>query len=181
MVLDRMLAERSKTTEEPRHYADSFIWRIRFAGRQILLQKPLTYMNLSGKAVSKLCREQSLLPQEVLVISDDVDLPFGKIRIRTKGGDGGHNGLSDVIGQLGTQSFNRVRIGIGRCSETNSDMAKFVLGMFTEAEEHQLSSVISTVAEAVKTAIRRGVVIAMNQYNGLDVFETKETNETKEA
>jgi PTH1 family peptidyl-tRNA hydrolase len=181
MALDRLLAERSKTVEEARHYADSLIWRIRFAGRQIMLQKPLTYMNLSGKAVSKLFREQSLLPGEVLVISDDVDLPLGRIRIRQKGGDGGHNGLADIIGQLGTQSFNRLRIGIGRCSEANSDMAKFVLGAFSEVEEQQLPSVISTVAEAVKTAVRRGVATAMNQYNGLDVFENEETNETKEA
>ena len=182
MVIDALLEERKASFGEPRHFADSLIWCSSFAGHRILLQKPLTYMNLSGKAVAKLCREQQLLPKEVLVISDDVDLPLGKIRIRTKGGDGGQKGLRNIIDQLGTSSFNRMRIGIGRSSETNSDMADFVLSTFAETEATLVTSVISTAVDAVKLALRRGVATAMNQYNGLEIALEDELNsEIKET
>jgi PTH1 family peptidyl-tRNA hydrolase len=131
--------------------------------------------------VAKLCREQQLLPNEVLVISDDADLPLGRIRIRTQGSDGGQKGLRNIIDQLGTSSFNRMRIGVGRCSETNSDMADFVLSSFTESETTVVTSVISTAADAVKLALRRGVVTAMNQYNGCEIaLEDENNSEIKE-
>lgn len=176
MVIDRLLETGKPPFGEPRHFADSLIWSSSFAGNRILVQKPLTYMNLSGKAVAKLCQEQQLLPKEILVISDDVDLPLGKIRIRKKGGDGGQKGLRNIIDQLGTASFNRMRIGIGRSSETNSEMSDFVLSAFTESETTLVTSVISTAADAVKLALRRGVVTAMNQYNGLDHASEDENN-----
>lgn len=182
MVIDALLNGKSPSFGDPRHFADSLIWCSSFAGHRILLQKPLTYMNLSGKAVAKLCQEQQLLPKEILVISDDVDLPVGRIRIRQLGGDGGQKGLRHIIDQLGTASFNRMRVGIGRCAETNSDMAEFVLSAFTESEAALMSSVISTAADAVKLALRRGVATAMNQYNGLDLAleEQEQTSEVKE-
>ena len=182
MVIDRLLEDGKPPFGEPRHFADSLIWSSSFAGHRILLQKPLTYMNLSGKAVAKLCREQQLLPREILVISDDMDLPVGTIRIRTKGGDGGQKGLRNIIDQLGTSAFNRMRIGIGRSSETNSDTSDFVLSAFTESETTLLTSVLLTAVDAVKLALRRGVVTAMNQYNGLDLAaEDEEPREIKES
>ncbi len=175
MVVDQLLGAMVHVAGEPRHFADSYIWQARFAGRTMLLQKPFTYMNLSGKAVARLCREQQLLPSEILVVSDDIALPLGRLRFRKKGGDGGHNGLANIIDQLGTSAFNRLRVGIGHNSddnsdtETNSELVDFVLGPFSAAEQERLPPVLSAAAEAVKTAFRRGVVPAMNAYNGLQI------------
>ncbi|OVE82490.1 aminoacyl-tRNA hydrolase [bacterium M21] len=170
MVIDHLLSEMVQRIGEPRHFAESYIWDMRYAGRKVFLQKPVTFMNLSGKAVAKFCREQQLLPEEILVLSDDLDLPLGTLRMRKKGGGGGHNGLGNIIDQLGTQKFNRLRIGIGRDSETNSEIVDYVLGSFDSTEQEKLPAVIKGSADAVQVALRRGVSIAMNQCNGSPIF-----------
>lgn len=149
---------------EPRHHADSQIWECRFAGRQLYLQKPLTWMNLSGKAVAKLARELELTPAEILVMYDDLDLPLGTLRLRSGGSAGGHNGVASLIECLGSQDFPRLRIGIG--GEDRGEAVEYVLAAFAPAEEALLLAVLRQAREAALLAVRRGVGTAMNAYNG---------------
>lgn len=112
MVVDRLLAKLPKNFEAV-HGCSSRYWRGTYAGRTLLLQKPETYMNLSGDAVSALMRREGIEPGEIAVVYDDMDLELGRIRIRRSGSSGGHNGIKSIIGRLGTEAFPRIRIGIG--------------------------------------------------------------------
>ena len=109
MALDAVLASLPRPPGEPRHVADSLVWSCRFAGRTLLLQKPLTWMNHSGSAVARLCRKQKLLPPDILVVYDDADLPLGKLRLRRQGSDAGHKGIASIIEELGARNFNCLR------------------------------------------------------------------------
>ncbi len=168
-VIDALLASLPRRPDEPRHFAESHIWSTRYAGRALLLQKPLTYMNLSGKAVARLQREQDLLPPEILVIHDDADLPLGRLRLRLKGGSGGHNGVSSIIAELATDNFCRLRLGIGR--QDGRDMTDHVLGPFDEVEHDLHIAVMNAAVDAVQTACRRGMETAMNEFNRIDLRE----------
>jgi PTH1 family peptidyl-tRNA hydrolase len=143
---------------------------MRFAGRPLFLQKPLTYMNLSGEAVSLFCRRHKIIPQEILVIYDDLDLPLGRLRIRLTGSSGGQRGLQSIIDCLGTSKVPRMRIGIG---PANEDAAKFVLSPFSDEEKAIVDKVITTGRQAVGTAVRRGLQQAMNQFNGTNYQQTE--------
>ena len=177
MVVDALL-ERQKDLADPRHYADSYIWNLRHAGKTVLVQKPQTYMNRSGLAVAKLCREQKILPEEILVLVDDLDLPLGRVRLRQKGSSGGHNGLKSLIEELGSGSFNRLRIGIAN-DEIEDETIDFVLSAFAESESERLEKVLKTCADAVFYVIRRDMVSGMNEFNRLS-FEETDSDETTE-
>lgn len=135
------------------------------AGQRVALAKPVTYMNRSGQAVVGLSQWYKVdKASELLVIYDDIDLPFGKLRLRQKGGAGTHNGMKSVIAQLGSQEFLRIRCGIG-APPPQWDVTGYVLGKFTEEEEKALPEWYDQVSDAITMILREGFVAAMNRYN----------------
>ena len=134
-------------------------------GQNVLLMKPQTFMNLSGDAVSEAARFYKIPPERVLVVSDEISLPVGKLRIRTKGSAGGHNGLKDIILKLGTSDFPRIRLGVGAPPHPDYDMADWVLGSFKNQDALDMADCAKRAAEAVECYICEGADKAMNQYN----------------
>ncbi|MEE9567203.1 MAG: aminoacyl-tRNA hydrolase [Desulfobacteria bacterium] len=139
-------------------------------GRHVILAKPMTFMNLSGPSVRDLAASFDLDTENVLVIHDDIDVVFGKLKIKEKGGDGGHNGVRSLIVAWGSDEFVRIRIGIGR-PQTDNDVSAYVLGRFDAEQEKQLSGIISTAEHAVKTVLFEGVSEAMNRFHGKPISE----------
>jgi PTH1 family peptidyl-tRNA hydrolase len=133
-------------------------------GHRVLLLKPHTLMNLSGDAVSAAVRFYKIPLKNVLVICDDVNLPVGKLRLRAKGSDGGHNGLWHVINRLGSQEFPRLRIGIGT-KPPQMDLADYVLGRFLSAERPLMDDARDNAVRALETWVRDGIDTAMNTWN----------------
>jgi PTH1 family peptidyl-tRNA hydrolase len=134
----------------------------------VLLVKPVTFMNLSGEAVAALVRKRGWAPNDVLVVSDDVELPIGRLRIRERGGAGGHNGLKSVLERLGSDDFVRLRVGIGR-AVGEREMTGHVLGRFSAEERRALEPVIVAAADAVECIVADGTETAMNRFNGLTI------------
>jgi PTH1 family peptidyl-tRNA hydrolase len=137
-----------------------------FGDTRALLMKPVTYMNLSGESVGEAARFFKLPPQQVLVISDDTDLPVGKLRLRRKGSAGGHNGLKSIINHLGNEQFPRIKIGVGSKPHPDYDMAQWVLGRFSAQEQKTIKETIKRAADAVEVLLTQGMDAAMSQYNG---------------
>ncbi|PKO10889.1 MAG: aminoacyl-tRNA hydrolase [Chloroflexi bacterium HGW-Chloroflexi-2] len=133
--------------------------------KKIILVKPQTYMNLSGTAVASLMQFFKISPENLIVIHDDLDLPSLSIRLRPGGGAGGQKGVSSIIQNLGTQQFNRIRIGIGR-PPGRMDAADYVLQNFPKQEEKELPFLFDTVTKAVESILESGIEIAMNKFNG---------------
>lgn len=134
----------------------------------IIILKPLTYMNLSGIALSEYTKKYQISPSDIIIICDDIALPFGTIRIRKKGGSGGHNGLQNIIEHLQTNEFNRLRIGIGR-NYQKGYQSQYVLSEWNESEKVFLHKIISTAVEAVEFFILEGIDKAMNKFNNLKI------------
>jgi len=139
-------------------------------GNKLLLAKPGTFVNLSGKAVACLVRKHNIPLDNLLIVYDDLDLPVGKIRLRSSGGSGGHKGIKSIISALGTEDFHRVRIGIGRPQveeqSNNEDIiVSYVLGDFSPQEEKVIEAAIVTVAEAIDCLLRQGIEVAMSRFN----------------
>jgi peptidyl-tRNA hydrolase, PTH1 family len=135
-------------------------------GNELVLAKPQTYMNLSGVAVDHLMRIFRKTRQDILVVVDDMSLPFGRIRFRTDGGDGGHNGLGSIIETLGNNDFPRLRIGIGPPPE-GMEGAQFVLSEFTPEEQKQLPEILDRAFSGIKTMLLHDLEAAMNHYNSV--------------
>ena len=139
--------------------------RTRIAGHEVVLAKPETFMNLSGASVAELVREYEAKPEEDLVLLyDELDLPFGSLRVRPRGRSAGHNGVQSIIGALGTQEFTRIRLGIGP-DHPVGDGARYVLSQFKKAQLETVSEVLDQAAEAVKVILAEGVQAAMNRFN----------------
>jgi PTH1 family peptidyl-tRNA hydrolase len=138
--------------------------------KKIILVKPQTYMNLSGTAVASLVQFFKISPENLIVIHDDLDLPSLSIRLRPGGGAGGQKGVSSIIQNLGTQRFNRIRIGIGR-PPGRMDAADYVLQNFPKQEEKELPFLFDTVTKAVESILESGIEIAMNKFNGENNFD----------
>jgi len=136
----------------------------RVGGRDAALVLPLTFMNRSGTAVVQALGELESGPEDLLVVCDDVSLPLGSLRIRKRGGDGGHRGLGSIISSLGSREFARLRIGIGM-PEQAFEMVDFVLGRFHGDEAPIVEEATSLAIEAIETALARGIETAMNAYN----------------
>ena len=134
-------------------------------GERVLLMKPQTYMNLSGEAVGQAARFYKIPPERVLVVSDEVSLPVGSIRIRLKGSAGGHNGLKNIIAHLGTDSFPRIRLGVGSAPNPGYDMADWVLSTFRNEDAETIRSAAERAAKACVCFIEKGPDQAMTQYN----------------
>ena len=133
---------------------------------RVLLLKPMKYMNISGAPVRAALRHADADPAvDLLVVADDVDLPLGKVRLRRGGSAGGHNGLRDIIAALGSNEFNRLRVGIGRAGET----VDHVLSTFKKDERDLAAEAIATAADAAELWLTDGIEVAMNTYNGLDL------------
>ena len=143
----------------------SLVCEARFGGEAVVLAKPLTYVNLSGQAVRLLLEEQGLDPGGLVLVLDDLNLPFGRIRIRSRGSAGGHHGLESVISALGSQEFPRVRLGIAE-EVMPADKAEFVLSGFPPADAETLNDMIRRAAAAVRMILSEGVAEAMSVFNG---------------
>lgn len=134
-------------------------------GEKVLLMKPQTFMNLSGEAVYQAVRFYKISPEHVIVISDEVALPIGKIRIRRSGSAGGHNGLKNIIQLLGTDNFPRIRMGVGAAPHQDYDMADWVLGTFKNQDAEDVAEAAKKVSAAVQSYIIDGPERAMNKFN----------------
>ena len=139
---------------------------VEYGGCRVLLMKPTTYMNLSGEAVRDACMFYKLPPERVLVVSDDVSLPVGKIRLRRNGTAGGHNGLRSIIGQLHSDQFPRLKIGVGAKPHPDYDMADWVLGHFSKEDRKAVDAAIDRAIDAMECLFTQGIDKAMSRYNG---------------
>jgi peptidyl-tRNA hydrolase, PTH1 family len=162
LVIDE-LAERAgrsvKTSE-----CQALTTKAQIRNFEALLIKPQTFMNLSGVAVAALAKKYEVKPERILIISDDVALSFGSLRVRQQGSAGGQNGLKSIIKELGTQNFPRLRVGIAP-EHPIRNLSDFVLGEFTKTERAKLSEVIGQAADAVTTILTIGMAEAMSKYN----------------
>ena len=136
-----------------------------YEDRKLILAKPQTYMNLSGPAVQGLVHFYKIPLTNVMVLSDDLDIPFGTIRIRASGGYGGQRGLASIIETLGTKDFPRLRLGIGR-PPGKMDPANFILRNFSRDEMKAISEILDRAADAVFEFVKNGLDMSMNKFNG---------------
>ena len=164
MVVDE-IARRHQLTwaMAPSQVPDAFIAK-RFPPAPLMLAKPLTFMNRSGAAVSALTSYYRIDPADLLVVYDDVDLPFGRLRARPSGSAGTHNGMRSIVQSLGGTGFPRLRVGIGR-GDRRRDLADLVLSKFERAEQDQLESVIARAADAAEMFAAEDILKVMNAYN----------------
>jgi peptidyl-tRNA hydrolase, PTH1 family len=161
MVLDRFAEGKGATFASDR-FGDTCT--IRYRGKQLILLKPMTYMNLSGKAVRFHLQKHGIEQNHLLVITDDLALPFGKIRIRAKGSGGGHNGLGNIQEVLGNENYARLRFGVG--SEFNKGaQVDYVLGDFPPEERAALPALMDKMGEAILSFAMQGVDRTMGQFN----------------
>ncbi len=166
MVVDALAGESAFSLTRHAHVAE-----ISYRGKKLILIKPTTYMNLSGKAVAYHLQHYQIPIERLMVITDDISIPFGSLRIRPKGSDGGHNGLKHIQETLGHSNYNRLRVGIGNDFPTGKQV-EFVLGKFSAAEQVSLPTVIQAAADACKTFAFAGLENAMNQFNKNFLIET---------
>lgn len=161
-VLDS-LAKRLKIKIKTKRYK-SLMGRGRIRRKGIILAQPLTFMNNSGVAAASLVRGLEILPKNLVVVCDDIDLPIGRIRIRRKGGSGGHKGLESINQYLKSNEFPRLRIGIGRPPQ-GMDPKEYVLKNFTRGENLLVKKAIDKAGEALILLVEEGIIPAMNRYN----------------
>lgn len=161
-VLDH-LVEKEDLSFESQKLGD--IATYKFKGRTFILLKPSTYMNLSGKAVNYWLQKEKIPLEHLLVITDDLNLPFGTIRVKTKGSDGGHNGLKDIQAQLGTTTYNRFRFGISD-EFSKGRQVDYVLGEWDEEERKKLPERLDKSAEVIRSFGTAGINNTMNTFNG---------------
>ena len=159
-VLEEVARRHGVQKEESRF--DALIAHITLNGQKVLLVKPLTYMNLSGKAVQPLLHWYKVDLVDFMVVYDDMDLPVGSLRLRAEGGSGGHKGLTSIIERLGSREFSRLRLGIGRPDRETID---WVLGTFGPEEKEMVQAMINGAADRLEYWSAQGIVKAMNEYN----------------
>ena len=138
---------------------------LRVGSQRVLVMKPQTFMNLSGEAVKLAGGFYKIPPDHVIVISDDVSLPLGKLRIRAGGSAGGHNGLKNIIAHLGTDKFPRIKVGVGAPAHPEHEMVDWVIGNFTPAERKQVDEAVGRALDAALCIMEKGVNEAQNRYN----------------
>ncbi len=138
-----------------------------YKDKKLFLLKPQTFMNLSGRSVLQLSAYYNIPPQNIIVLFDDISLEPGRLRIRSDGSAGGHNGIKSIIQELGSQDFPRVKIGVGAKPHPEQDLADWVLSTFSAAEEKQLQTALDNAADAALSIIDKGIQDTANRYNGL--------------
>jgi len=162
------LAERWRVADQWREKFDALHVKTVAPGDEpVIVMKPLTYMNLSGQAVSSLAQFYKIEPADILVVTDDVALPLGRLRARRDGGAGGHNGLKSIIQSLATQAFARMRVGVGR-GDSRRDLADHVLGRFEPGEHDTVSAAVLRAADASEVFVADGIERVMNVFNAAD-------------
>jgi PTH1 family peptidyl-tRNA hydrolase len=163
LSVDR-LAERLKTTVDNRH-CKAVTGRAKIGNEDVLLAKPETFMNLSGMSVRELVEKYEVAPaNDLIVVYDELDLPFGTLKIRPRGGTAGHNGMESILGALGTEEFVRVRLGIAPDHPVR-DGARYVLAQFKKSQYETVDQLLDTAADAVTTVVTDGAQAAMNRFN----------------
>lgn len=140
--------------------------QVNYGGKKLMLLKPLTYMNLSGRSVLQLSAYFNIPPQRIIVMFDDISLEPGRLRIRADGSAGGHNGIKSIIQEVGSQAFPRVKIGVGAKPNPEYDLADWVLSTFSAKEEKALAVALENAADAALAVIDYGVPEAANRFNG---------------
>lgn len=163
LALDGLADREGFRFNKLRFRAWTALWRL--GGEQVLVMKPQTYMNLSGESVGEAARFYKIPPERVLVISDDVSLPAGKLRIRASGSAGGHNGLKNIIQHLGTDRFPRIKVGVGSPDRVEYDMVDWVIGKPMGEDQKVLMEALDRAGEAAKVCITEGIDRAMNRFN----------------
>ncbi len=163
MVADQLLAK-SEVPSTFRSRFDGLLARVRLEGSDALLLEPQTYMNRSGQSVVQAARYFRVQPEDMLVIHDEVDLPFGTVRVKRGGGSGGHRGLESCFDELESRDFDRVRVGIGG-SELDEELTDYVLRCFDDDERGMLEDVLRQAANAALTTVTEGATAAMNRFN----------------
>lgn len=162
MAVDRLAGELG--LELARREAQALTAPARIDGLDVLLAKPQTYMNLSGMAVARLIEKHGLGVGDMIVLVDDVTLPWGSVRIRPRGSSGGHNGLKSIIGALDSSDFVRIRMGTGP-DRPIEDLISYVLGRIREADLEKVAALLDQACEAVHVLLREGLHTAMNRFN----------------
>lgn len=161
-IIADAMAQEAKTTFKSDRLAS--VCKIKYRGKTLVVIKPSTYMNLSGKAVRYWMEKENISAERILVITDDIALPTGSLRMRKKGGDGGHNGLESIITSLGTDAFPRLRVGIGN-DFARGYQSDYVLGKWTGDEEKVMIPKIGLAIEMIQSFIVRGIDLTMTGYN----------------
>lgn len=161
-IIADALAQEAEASFKPERYAS--VTRIRYRGKTLVVIKPSTYMNLSGKAVRYWMDKENIPAGQTLTITDDIALPLGTLRMRKKGGDGGHNGLENIIITLGTEQFPRLRVGIGN-EFARGYQSDYVLGKWTREEEEVMIPKIQLATEMIKSFLVKGIDQTMTDYN----------------
>jgi len=170
MCLDEFARVHRLKFERGRHRAKVAEGKV--AGKDVVLAKPMTFMNLSGEAVGKLTGRYHATPERLIVVHDDMDLPLGKMRIRLGGSSGGHKGIASIVEHISTEEFVRVRVGIGRPeARDREEVIEHVLGPLSAQETKVTERTIPAVSEALDVILAEGVTAAMNRFNGLDFRE----------
>ncbi|MBQ0111129.1 MAG: aminoacyl-tRNA hydrolase [Oscillospiraceae bacterium] len=164
MAVDRLLADCPPTKEKERFKAQTYETVIE--GKNVLVIKPLTFMNLSGEAVCAAMRFYKIPTDKLIVLFDDISLPIGRVRVRPSGSCGGHNGMRNIGDMLSTEQIVRVKIGVGEKPNPQYDLTKWVLAKFTDDEKELLSPALDKAAAAVKTIIKKDVETARSLFNG---------------
>lgn len=139
---------------------------VEIGGHKVLVMKPNTYMNLSGTALQEAAAFYKVPPERCLVVSDDVTLDPGRLRLRRSGSAGGHNGLKSIINMLGSQDFPRIKIGVGKKPHPDYDLADWVLGKFSPEDQKLVAQAAETACDAIECILTQGMDRAMNRYNG---------------
>ena len=163
MVADA-LASRWRVEDQWREKFDALQIKTMAGEEQVIVAKPLTFMNLSGQSVAATAGFYKIEPADIFVVTDDVALPVGRVRARRDGGAGGHNGLKSIIQQLGTQAFPRMRVGVGR-GNGDRDLSNHVLGRFDPTERDTVSAAVLRAADASEMFIADGIERVMNAFN----------------
>ena len=174
MVVDRLAALHNAPTAKSRF--KSLVTEVTIGTEKVVLLKPQTFMNLSGDAVRLMGTWYKLYADEILIVADELDLPYGTLRLRERGSAGGHNGLASVIQQLGTNEFPRLRVGIGR---GRSSATAQVLSKFSSEEQQELPFVINDAVDACGIWLQDGATMAMNRINASAAKPVSQTGGAK--
>ena len=175
MVADA-LVDRWRVTDQWREKFEALQIKTVVGGEQVILAKPVTFMNLSGQAVAGLAGFYKIEPADIFVVTDDVALPLGRLRARREGGAGGHNGLKSIIQSLATQAFPRMRVGVGR-GDSQRDLSDHVLGRFGADERDTVSAAVLRAADATEMFLSEGIERVMNAFNAAEKDEKEDSAE----
>ena len=162
MALDGLAVKLN--TEFSREKYNGLVTEARFGNQKLLLLKPMTYMNNSGDSVARAARNNIEDPADILVVVDDVNLPLGRLRFRSGGSAGGHNGLKSIAERIGTQEYARLRMGVG-IDDSADDLSDHVLGKFRPEEKECVAEMVSRAADAIEYYVQNGIDSAMSEFN----------------